>query len=408
MSLSGRKILLGICGGIAAYKVCELVRLFKTAGADIRIIMTPSAVKFVSPLTLSALSGNDVLINIFPERDLELLERVEMKTWHVYSGMWADIILIAPATANTIGKLAGGICDNLLTCTVLAARCPVVVAPSMDEDMYVNEVVESNIARLKEFGYFIIEPEIGELASGLFGIGRMPEPECLFDYVVRFLENFGRDLVGKKILVTAGPTREPLDDVRYISNCSTGKMGFQIARAASHRGAEVILITGPSALATPKNVRRINVTTSDEMFEKVKENFPGCNYLIMAAAVADFKPKAKLSGKIKKRQSEELIITTSQTVDILQYLGAHKNGCKVVGFALETENELENAKEKMESKNLDLIVINNPMKEGAGFAEETNIVTILTRNGEVDRLPKMSKYEVGNAILNKLLQMSVE
>jgi phosphopantothenoylcysteine decarboxylase/phosphopantothenate--cysteine ligase len=405
MVLSGKKILIGISGGIAAYKICELVRLFKKGGAEVRIIMTPSSVRFVSPITLSALSGNDVLINVFPQTDLETLEKVETKTWHVHAGLWADVMLVAPATANTLAKLAAGISDNLLTATVLASRCPVVIVPSMDEDMFINEVTSSNMSRLEELGYFIITPETGELASGLFGIGRMPEPESLFDYVSRFLENFNKDLIGKKVLVTAGPTYEPIDDVRFIGNYSSGKMGFQIARAAAHRGAEVILISGPSTLRTPRNVHRVDVQTSDEMFEEVKKNFSLCHYVIMAAAIADFKPETKVAGKIKKSKQDHLIIRTSKTVDILQYIGDHKDGCKLAGFALETENELTNAGEKLRNKNLDLIVINNPMAEGAGFASDTNIVALLTRSGEITQLPKMSKYEVGNAILSKLTEI---
>lgn len=397
MNLENKKILIGISGGIAAYKICELVRLFKKNSADVRVILTPSAVKFVSPITLSALSGNEVLINIFPDSNLETAEKVESKTWHVYTGSWADVFIIAPATANTIAKIAQGISDNFLTASVLASRSPIIIVPSMDEEMYTNEITASNLSRLREFGYFIIEPGIGELASGLYGIGRMTEPEDIFNYTVNFLENFNRDLSGKKILITAGPTYEPIDDVRFIGNYSSGKMGFQIAKAASHRGAEVTLISGPSALLAPKNVKRIDVKTSGEMFDAVKENYSGIDYIIMSAAVADFKPVKKIKGKIKK--SRELTIQTSKTIDILEYLGSHKNEAKLVGFALETENEIENAKEKISKKNLDLVVINNPKN---GLGTDSNIVTLLDKNLNVTKLNEMSKYEIGNIILDKI------
>jgi phosphopantothenoylcysteine decarboxylase/phosphopantothenate--cysteine ligase len=402
MSVENKKILIGVSGGIAAYKVCELVRLFKKNGSDVRVILTPSAVKFVSPITLSALSGNEVLINFFPESNLESAEKVETKTWHIYAGMWADIFIIAPATANTVAKMAYGMSDNFLTASVLAARSPVIVVPSMDEDMYINEVTASNLSRLKEIGYFVMDPETGELASGLYGTGRMPEPEVIYDYTEKFLSNFNRDLIGKKVLVTAGPTYEPIDDVRFIGNYSSGKMGFQIARAASHRGADVVLISGPSALLTPKNIRRIDIKTSDEMFEAVKENYTPCDYVIMSAAVADYKPAKTFTGKIKKSAQNNITIDVSKTVDILEYVGSHKNGCKLVGFALETENELEFAKEKILKKHLDLVVINNPKMKGAGFGTDTNIVTLLDKNLNITRFDLMSKYEVGNVILNKI------
>jgi phosphopantothenoylcysteine decarboxylase / phosphopantothenate---cysteine ligase len=402
MVLENKKILIGVSGGIAAYKVCELVRLFKKNGAGVRLILTPSAVKFVSPITLSALSGNEVLINLFPESNPESADKVDAKTWHIYTGMWADVFVLAPATANTIAKIAYGMSDNFLTASVLASRCPVIVVPSMDEDMYINEITAANISRLKEFGYFVMQPEAGELASGLFGIGRMPEPQTIYDYTVKFLGKFNRDLSGKNVLVTAGPTYEPIDDVRFIGNYSTGKMGFQIARAASHRGAEVTLISGPSALLTPKNVRRIDVKTSDEMFEAVKANYTGCDFVIMSAAVADYKPTTVEAGKIKKNVQKNLSIDVSRTVDILEYVGSHKNGCKLAGFALETENAMEFAKEKLLKKNLDLIVINNPRDAGAGFGTDTNLVTLLDKDLKATRLSLMPKYDVANVILDAL------
>lgn len=404
MSLNGKKILLGISGGIAAYKICDLVRLFKKSGAEVKVVMTPSAANFVSPITLSTLSGNEVLLNIFPDVRPESTESVETKTWHINAGMWADVFLIAPATANTIAKISQGFCDNFLTAIVLAARCPVIISPSMDEDMLINEATENNITVLKERGYFIIEPETGELASGLRGAGRMPEPQTLYNYIEEFLKGTYRDYSGKKVLVTAGPTFEPIDDVRFIGNHSSGKMGFQIARAASLRGAEVTLISGPSSLQTPRNVNRINVVTADEMFSEVKNNL-SFDYIVMSAAVADFKPKNKLEGKIKKESKDNLIIETERTVDILDFLGKSKKNYNLVGFALEVENGIDNAKSKLKNKNLDLIILNNPGDKGAGFNTDTNKAVIINRNFNIVDLPLMSKFDLSNKILDILISL---
>ena len=406
MSVKGKKILIGISGGIAAYKICELVRLFKKNGAEVRVVMTPSAVNFVSPLTLSTLSGNEVLINIFPDSEPSTTEKIEAKTWHVYTGLWADIFILAPATANTMAKVVTGMCDNILVASLMASRCPVVIVPSMDEDMFVHESTRNNLTKLKEFGYFVMEPETGELASGLTGIGRMPQPESIYEYACKILGGTAFDLKGKKVLVTAGPTYEPIDEVRYIGNYSSGKMGFQIARAASHRGADVTLISGPTALSTPRYVNRIEVKTSDEMFNAVKKHFKGKDYIIMSAAVADFKPKDFKQGKIKKNSSAGISIETVPTTDILEYLGKNKNSSKLIGFALETENELENAKAKLKNKNLDMIVINNPRVQGAGFGTETNKVTIMNKDLSVVHLDLMPKYEVANIILDKINRWS--
>lgn len=401
MSLQGKKILIGISGGIAAYKICELVRLFKKSKAEVRVIMTPSAVNFVSPVTLSALSDNEVVINLFPAVNPESTETVESKTWHIYTGHWADVFILAPATANTIAKIVNGISDNFLTSTMLASRCPVIVAPSMDEDMYLNETTQHNISRLKEFGYFLIEPESGELASGLKGLGRMPEPQTIFDFTVAFLKNKKKDLTGKTILVTAGPTYEPIDEVRFIGNYASGKMGFQTARASALRGADVTLISGPSMLETPRNVKRINVNTSDDMFSQVKKEFKKNDIIIMSAAVADFKPRKIVKGKIKKGKMA-LNIETEQTKDILEYLGKNKKNKFLIGFALETDNEIKNAKGKIKKKNLDLIVVNNPRTEGAGFITDTNVATLIDKRLKVTKLSKMSKFELANVILDKI------
>lgn len=402
MSVDGKKILLGISGGIAAYKTCELVRLFKRNGAEVRVIMTPAAAHFVSVVTLSTLSGNEVAINMFPQEDPLLAETVESKTWHIYSGIWADVFLIAPATANTIAKLAGGISDNFLTTTALSVRCPIIAAPTMDEDMYNSEITQLNISKLKELGYWIIEPESGDLASGLKGIGRMPEPETIFKFVEDFLKGNKFDFSGKKFLITAGPTFEPIDDVRFIGNYSTGKMGFSLAKAALQRGADVTLIAGPTQLRAPRNANMIRLNTADEMFGSVKENLVNKDFVIMTAAVADFKPTERIKGKLKKEQREDLIIRTAKTVDILKFLGEKKKDYKLIGFALESENELENAKLKVKAKNLDLVIVNNPNIEGAGFGNDTNVVTIIDAKMNMIPLQKMSKFEISMKILDRL------
>lgn len=405
MSLKGKKILLGVSGGIAAYKTCELVRLFKKNEAEVRVIMTPSAVNFVSPITLSTLSGNEVLINIFPEVNAETSERVETKTWHIYNGMWADVFLIAPATANTIAKIANGMSDNFLTATVLSSRCPVIVCPTMDEDMLNNQVTSANITRLKEYGYWVIEPETGELASGLYGAGRMPEPQAIYNFVDSYLAGHKTDLTGKKVLITAGPTYEPIDAVRFIGNYSSGKMGFSLAKAAQQRGADVTLISGPVSLETPRKVERINVSTAEEMFNAVKENVKGTDIIIISAAVADFKPKQVSGSKIKKSQTCEMPIETEKTTDILEYLGKNKSGYKLAGFALETDNEIEYAKDKITKKNLDIVVVNNPKVQGAGFGTDTNVISIIDKNMNITKYNLMSKFDAANKILDKITEL---
>lgn len=402
--LKGKKILIGISGGIAAYKICYLVRFLVKQGADVRIIMTPNATKFVSPITLSALSKNEVIINMFPEiSDMAKAEKIETGTWHVNLGIWADVFVIAPATANTIAKIVCGISDNFLLTAVLASRCPVIIAPSMDDDMYKNPVTRDNIEKLKRIGYQIIDPVFGELASGITGEGRMAEPEFIFEKLKEQLL-IKKDLYGKKILITAGPTVEYLDRVRFITNSSTGKMGFELARAAMDRGAEVTLVTGPVSLHDIENVKRINVETSDEMFKKVKSNLKNKDLVIMTAAVEDFKPVKTTDSKIKKEGMDKFVFEFKKTVDILEHIGKNKAGFKLIGFALETENGFENAKRKLKNKNLDMIVLNNPNTEGAGFGTDTNIVTLIDKKGS-EELPIMSKYEVGSAILSKYLKL---
>lgn len=401
--LKGKKILIGISGGISAYKICDLVRMFVKSGAEVKVIMTPSAVRFVSPVTLSALSRNEVIINMFPSEDEGNAERVEVKTLHVNLGLWADVFLIAPATANTIAKTASGICDNFLLSSILASRAPVIMAPAMDDDMYKNPVTKRNLNSLAECGYRIIYPHYGELASGLVGEGRMAEPENLFESVRDFL-NEKKDLKGKKILVTAGPTLEYIDKVRFISNPSTGRMGYEIARAANERGAIVTLVSGPVSLSKPEGVKLVKVISADDMFRKVKSESAEKDLIVMAAAVEDFKPVNKISNKIKKEDKDKFVFEFRKSVDILEYLGKNKKKYKLIGFAVETENEISNALKKLKNKNLDLIVLNNPDIKGAGFGGETNVVTLIDRT-QRKSFPMMSKYQVGNVILDKFLKM---
>ncbi len=402
--LKGKKILLGITGGIAAYKMCNFVRLLIKNGAEVKVIMTPSATKLVSPLTLSVLSNNDVAINMFPESTKwDKTEKISAGTWHINYGLWADLFIIAPATANTMAKICYGISDNFLLSTVLACRCPIFIAPTMDVDMYNKPITQENITKLKNRGFKIIKPIYGELASGLFGMGKMAEPENMLEEIKKFLLK-KKDLEGKKILVTAGPTLEPIDAVRYISNYSTGKMGFEIAKAAFDRGAKVTLITGPSNLTINYGIEKIDVKTTDDMYAAVKSNLKGKDMVIMSAAVSDYKPIKFHPNKIKKEE-ETLNISFQKTVDILKYIGKNKKNIFLIGFALETDNEFTNAKKKLIEKNLDLIVLNNPKKEGAGFGTETNVVTLIDKKGTI-KLPKMSKYEVGNKILDYYLKKS--
>jgi len=395
-SMAGRRILLGVTGGIAAYKSAELVRLFKKAGAEVRVVMTPDAARFVTPLTLGALSENEVLTEIFPEN--------EAGSWtkHVALGLWADLFLVAPLTAQTLAKLVAGACDSMLTAVALTARCPTMVCPAMDHDMYVHPAVRSNLDTLSNRGVTVMEAEHGELASGLIGQGRLPAPETIFERATQVLAAQAASgdgpLAGKRVVVTAGPTRERIDPVRFISNHSTGTMGFELARAAARRGADVVLIAGPVSLATPDGIRRIDVESTADMNAAVKQN-ADADVIIMSAAVADFTPAAPSKSKIKKEAaSPDLQLTP--TADILAGLGkAKRDDQLLVGFALETDHGLENARGKLERKNLDWIVLNNPNEEGAGFGTGTNRVTLLAREGQAIDLALMPKSEVAEAII---------
>jgi len=399
--LRGKHILVGVTGGIAAYKVCYLVRELRKAGADVKVVMTEAATRFVSPLTFSALSGHDVASDLWTHQQST---GSDIGTQHIDLAYWADLFVIAPASANTIAKLTYGLSDNLLTIVALASQCPLVLAPTMDADMYINPVTQANIMRLRERGFFIIPPEEGEHASGLKGPGRLPEIEAIIRVIESVLDKSVKDFVGKKILVTAGPTYEPIDPVRFVSNRSSGRMGFALANAAALRGATVTLITGPVHLETPRNVTRIDVESAAEMHKAVGLHAKKADAIIMAAAVADYTPQVPAPSKIKKgRDTEPLRLALQKTPDILQSLGQKKTkGQILVGFALETEDELRNAKQKLKTKNLDLIILNSLADKGAGFGADTNVVTIIDKKGTAEKLPLMSKFDVANEILNRL------
>lgn len=391
--LKGKNILLGISAGIAAYKTPLLVRLFVKAGAHVRVIMTPASKDFVTPLTLSTLSKNPVLSEFTSEEH-------DGDVWnnHVDLGLWADLFLIAPATANTLSKMATGNSDNFLIATYLSAKCPVYFAPAMDLDMHKHASTETSFKVLQSYGNIMIPSESGELASGLSGPGRLAEPET----IVKFIENdilSQLPLKNKTVLITAGPTYEQIDPVRFIGNYSSGKMGFEIAKAASSLGAEVILVSGPSHETIDGYcIKRIDVSSSDEMYDKVHQFYSKCNIAILSAAVADFKPQNKASEKIKKRDAE-LEIRLEPTTDILASLGVIKTHQYLVGFALETNNELHNAKTKLKNKNLDLIVLNSLKDKGAGFGGTTNKVKFINSNNEIVDHTLKSKTEVAQDLL---------
>ncbi|WP_309612553.1 bifunctional phosphopantothenoylcysteine decarboxylase/phosphopantothenate--cysteine ligase CoaBC [Flavobacterium sp.] len=395
--LSGKKVLLGVSGGIAAYKTATLVRLFIKAGAHVQVIMTPASKDFVTPLTLSTLSKNPVHSTFYDEKD-------ENEQWnnHVELGLWADLMVIAPATANTLSKMVNGNCDNLLIATYLSAKCPVYFAPAMDLDMYKHPSTVASFTTLRQFGNIIIPAETGELASGLSGEGRMAEPENIVAFLEKDLEN-KLPLRGKKILITAGPTYEAIDPVRFIGNHSSGKMGFDIAASAANLGAEVILISGPTHLSVQNStINLIRVTSAKEMYDACHENFNSVDIAICSAAVADFKPKFVAEQKIKKAEVA-LTIELEKTQDILASLGRIKQNQFLIGFALETENEIENAKLKIQKKNLNLIVLNSLQDEGAGFGKATNKITFIDKDFVVEPMDLKSKELVANDIMNKVI-----
>ncbi|SEQ10365.1 bifunctional phosphopantothenoylcysteine decarboxylase/phosphopantothenate--cysteine ligase CoaBC [Flavobacterium urocaniciphilum] len=396
--LNGKKVLLGISGGIAAYKTASLVRLLIKAGAHVQVVMTPASKDFVTPLTLSTLSKNPVYSNFYNEED-------ENASWnnHVELALWADYMLIAPATANTLSKMASGTCDNLLMATYLSAKCPVYFAPAMDLDMYIHPTTKMNFDKLASFGNTIIPAESGELASGLSGEGRMAEPENIIAFLEKDIEN-KLPLKGKKILITAGPTYEAIDPVRFIGNHSTGKMGFDIALAAANLGAEVILVSGPTHLQIKHSlINLIRVNSADEMYDACHQYFDHVDVAIAAAAVADYKPKNVASQKIKKTEAT-FTIELEKNKDILLSLGQIKKQQFLIGFALETENEIENAKYKIEKKNLDLIVLNSLNDKGAGFGHPTNKVTFIDKDFNIFENPLKSKELVAVDIVNLIVK----
>ena len=396
--LKGKKILIGITGGIAAYKIPMLIRLFKKAGAEVKVITTSYALEFVTPLTLSVVSENPVFYDFYDRKD---------GSWHshIELALWADALVIAPLTANTMSKMVTGITDNLLTATILSARNDVFVAPAMDMDMYKHPVTSQNLEKLKSLGYHIIEPETGYLASGLEGKGRMQEPETIFKVVKEhFLSK--QDFTGKRVLVTAGPTYEPIDPVRFIGNNSSGLMGIEIAKVFALRGAKVDLVLGPSHLnINHPNVKLHRVKTAAEMYDACMTVFPEVDIAVMSAAVADFTPENKAESKIKKEAGLNSIVL-KPTKDILAELGKRKKEHQfLTGFALETDDELQNAKSKLNRKNLDLIVLNSLKDEGAGFGVPTNKVKFIDKSGKITDIPLMSKAEVAKKLVDKIKKL---
>lgn len=391
--LTGKTIILGVSGGIAAYKIPNLASMLVKQGAEVHVLMTENAANFITPITFESLTGNKCIIDTFDRN-------FEFSVEHVALAKKADVLLVAPATANIIGKLAHGICDDMLTTTAMACKCPKLIAPAMNTRMYENPILQNNLRICQNFGMTIIEPITGHLACGDTGAGKMVEPEVLFDHLCQVAE-YSKDLLGRKILVTAGPTREALDPVRFITNHSTGKMGYAIARAAARRGAEVTLVSGPVDLPRLRFVNTISVTTAREMFEIVSLYAGNQDAVIKAAAVADYRPAITALEKMKKTDGE-MSIALERTDDILGWLGEHRwGGQYLCGFSMETENLLENSRKKLEKKNIDMIVANNLKVSGAGFGTDTNVVTLITKDGE-EELEKMSKDEVAHRILNKI------
>lgn len=395
--LKGKHIILGITGSIAAYKAAYIIRGLVKKGAEVQVVITPAGKEFITPLTLATLSSHPVISEFFSNRD---------GTWnsHVDLGLWADVMLIAPATASTIGKMANGIADNMLVTTYLSCKAPVFVAPAMDLDMFAHPTTQQNLDRLRSFGNRIIEPASGELASHLVGKGRMEEPDKIIEALEEFFSE-QQELEGKKIVITAGPTYEKIDPVRFIGNYSSGKMGYALAEACANRGAEVILVSGPVSLsAHHPAIKRIDVESADEMYEATVHAFQEANAAILCAAVADYRPENKAEQKIKREKDEELLLRLVANKDIAAALGRmKKDGQVLVGFALETQNGIQHATGKLERKNLDFIVLNSLSDTGAGFRCDTNKVSILERNGQITEYALKSKTEVAGDIVNKLV-----
>lgn len=395
MDLKGKTVILGVSGSIAAYKTANLASALVKKGADVHVLMTANAVNFINPITFETLTSNKCITDTFDRN-------FEFEVGHVSLAKKADVFMIAPATANVIAKAAHGIADDMLTTTLLAATCPKIVAPAMNTAMLENKITQDNIAALKRYGFEIIEPATGRLACGDSGAGKMPEPEILLEHIISALTP--KDLKGKKILVTAGPTRERIDPVRFVSNLSTGKMGYAIATAAARRGADVTLVSGPTGLDCPQKVTRIDIESADEMAENVIRVAKSSDIIIKAAAVADYRPATIAEQKIKKT-GDDMSLQMERTKDILKYLGSHKReGQFICGFSMETQDLIENTRKKLVSKNVDLMVANNVKTEGAGFGTDTNVVTLISAD-EVTELPIMSKLDVADRLLDKIKGM---
>ena len=395
--LKGKTVLLGVTGGIAAYKAAALASALVKQHAAVEVVMTHNATQFVTPLTFEQLTGRRTMIDTF---DRNFSHQVE----HISLAERTDLVIIAPATANVCAKLAHGIADDMLTTTVLACRCPKLIAPAMNTNMYENPVTQDNLDSLRKYGWDVIEPASGRLACGAVGKGKMPEPEDLVQHILRYLA-LPHDLEGKRILVTAGPTQEALDPVRYLTNHSTGKMGYAIARMAMLRGADVTLVSGPTSIAPPPFVKVVSVKSAQDMFEAVAEHFPTTDYVFKAAAVADYTPMQYVDDKMKKKDGD-LSIPLKRTQDILKYLGEHRRKDQVIcGFSMETQNMLENSRAKLEKKNVDMICANNLKVAGAGFGVDTNVITLITRDS-VTELPMMSKELAANAILDAAMKLN--
>ena len=396
---AGKKIIIGITGGIAAYKTPYLVREIKKRGAEVRVIMTPSAAEFVTPLTLSTLSVNEVIVNIFPQSQEN---GSSLSTWHIDTALWADIMIIAPATVNTVAKVANGFADNALTTLVAALRCPLLIVPAADVDMYRNKFTQRNLDTLKEAGYYILDAEEGELASGLTGKGRFPEINKVLDAAEVIISGYKRDFEGRKVLITAGPTYEDIDLVRFIGNRSSGKMGYELAKAAYLRGADVTLISGFSHEQAYPETKLIKIRSAAEMKKSVENELVDNEVLIMSAAVADYKPASFNDKKIKK-EDNLASIKVKETKDILKTLD--KKDKIIVGFALETDDEIQNASKKLKSKNLDMIVLNSLQNPESGFEVDTNQITIIYRDGNQVKFPLLSKFQTANKIISEILKV---
>lgn len=393
--LKGKTVVLAVSGSIAAYKIASLASALKKLHANVQVLMTKNAVNFINPITFESLTGNKCLVDTF---DRNFQYSVE----HVALAKQADVVLVAPASANVIGKIAHGIADDMLTTTVMACKCKKIIAPAMNTNMFDNPILQDNLKILEHYGYEVISPAVGYLACGDTGAGKMPEPELLLQYILREIA-YEKDMQGKRVLVTAGPTQESIDPVRFITNHSTGKMGYAIAKMCMLRGSEVTLVSGPTSIAKPEFVHVVDVVTAKEMYEEVTKRAKDQDIIIKAAAVADYRPKSVSSEKMKKKD-DDLAIPMERTDDILKFLGEHKKEHQFLcGFSMETENMLENSRKKLEKKHLDMIVANNLKVEGAGFAGDTNVVTIITGQEEVS-LGKMTKEETALRILDEILK----